>query len=774
MRERYEQNQGYSRLGSPQPPSAQRSHKAEPAHSRELGKKVSVGILLATLALLLIAVGYAGYWNGGLGLVDHDTATYVALAKNVQQTSTLSPTDPNAAPGDVWYNVEPPGLPIVFSAVATLGGVNIGLNSDLPALLQGFSAFILVSFVLITFVVVKKITGDTRIAALASFFSATFTSDPAILGPQYIVPSSFGLILMMLATYYLYAAIKDDAGKSILRSKYTILGALTVTTLIFTHRFSTTTFYYLFLIFIVLYVLINLGTRMQLKQISAMILLPVIISAPWWLYMYSKFQTLPWSIPEVLTLSAGMLGLAAIGVLFSGTTDRRSPYKRRDRLFAVIGHTTKNALNLIIILVLIAIAGVVAVSLVFSAKTAFSIAFTLSCLGLIPILGLLVYKSGFWGRPETNLRNMLISSWLLVGLVPTVAGVLGVAIPNMPWLFQRVIPHFLVNEGGVRSILYLVLPLSVLASILVFRLAYEPQPRVQGLRQRRDNRAMRSMLIIAFVIVSVMSPVVHIATASAFAVNAQDPKLTDDEMSALQWLNQHTTSSDTILSDPTFLQYITTFTNARAAISTDSENSYVVTHQLSQLTDLSNFMNSSTDSATKLLIAKKMDITYFVYDPVKANYSSSVWQYPFPNFVPDTAIMTEVFQNDGVQIYQINQSLLAQTPTQYASISNVEVNGDSAVVYVTNYASDPMSLHMAWLDQYIPVTLNAGETKAVTIDFPASGSSSPLAVIPTLGSTNTLYVSLWMDPPSNSNYATLDARYTSPIDAVNINSQQLL
>jgi len=774
MRERYEQNQGYSRLGSPQPPSAQHSHKVERTRSRELGKKVSVGILLTTLTLLLITIGFAGYWNGGIGLIDHDTSTNIALAKNVQQTSVLSPNDPNAAAGDVWYNINPPGLPIVFSAVAILGGVNISMNSELLVLLQGFSAFILVAFILTTFVVVKKITGDTRIAALASFFSATFSSNPAILGPQYIVASSFGLILMMLGTYYLYAAIKDDAGKPILTSKYTFLGALTVTTLIFTHRLSTTTFYYIFTIFIVLYVLINLGTRMHLKQISAMVLLPVMISAPWWLSMYLHYQTLPWSIPQILTLSAGMLGLAAVGMLFSGRTDQRSPQKRRDRLFAVIGHTTKDVLNLIIILVLVAMAGVIAVSLVFSAQTAFSLAFMVSSLGLIPILSILVYKTTLWGRAETNLRNMLVSSWLLVALVPALIGVLGVAVPHMPYLIQRIVPHVLLNQGGVQSILYLVLPLSILAALLVFRLAYEPQPRVHGLRRRRDNRAMRSMLIIAFVVISVLSPVFHIAAASALAGNAQDPKLTADETSALQWLNQHTTSNDTVLSDPTFLQYISTFTNARAAISTDAENSYVVTHQLSQLTDLSNFMNSSTDSATKLLIAKKMGVDYFVYDPIKANYSSSLWGFPLANFVPDPAIMTVAHQFNGVTIYQINQSQLAQTPTQYATISNVDVNGDSVVVYITNYASDPMSLHIAWQDQYKPVTLNAGETKAVPIDFTTSGSSSPLNFLPTVGSTSTLYVSLWMDSPSNSGNGTLDARYTAPIDAVSINSQQLL
>ena len=774
MRERYDSNKRYSRLGSRGPQSEESGEITANRRSRELGKKISVGIMLTTLALLLITVGYAGYWNGGIDLIDHDTATYIALAKFVQQNGALSASNPNAASGDVWYNGQPPGLPIVFSAVATLAGINISLSSDLLVLLQAFSAFLLVSFVLTTFVVVKKITGDTRIAALASFFSATFSPNPAILGPQYIVPSSFGLMLMYLATYYLYAAIKDDAGKSILNSKNTLLGALTVTTLIFTHRFSTTTFYYIFIVFVALYVLINLGTRMHLKQVSVMILLPVIFSAPWWLYMYGQFQTLPWSIPEVLTLSAGMLGLAAVGLLFSGSADKRSPHKRRDRLFAVIGHTTKNALNLIIILVLLAIAAVVAVALVFSAQTAFSLAFMISSLGLIPILSILVYKTTLWDRPETNLRNMIVSSWLLVALVPTVFGVLGIAVPHMPWLIQRVVPHALQNQDGVRSILYLVLPLSILASILVFRLAYETHPRTQGLRRRQENRAMRSVLIIAFVIISVLSPVFHIATATALAAHAQDPKLTDNEIAALLWLNSHATSNDGVLSDPTFLQYVNTFTNARPTLSTDSENSYVVTHQLSQLTDLSNFMNGSTDSATKLLIAKKMDVKYFVYDPIKSSYSSSIWLFPFPNFVPDTGIMTEVYKNNDVTIYQIDQSKVAQTPPQYASISKVELAGDYAVLYVTNHQSDPMSLHIAWQDTYKPVTLNGGETKPVPINLPKSSGSSRFGFIPTLGSTSTVYVSLWMDPPSSNATSSMSALYMYPIDAVNINSQQLL
>lgn len=169
-----------------------------------------------------------------------------------------------------------------------------------------------------------------------------------------------------------------------------------------------------------------------------------------------------------------------------------------------------------------------------------------------------------------------------------------------------------------------------------------------------------------------------------------------------------------------------------------------------------------------------MDVKYFVYDPVKANYSSSLWQFPFPNFVPDTGIMTEVFKNSDVTIYQIDQSKLSLTPAQYASISNVEVGSDSVVVYVTNHASDPMSLHIAWQDRYKPVTLNAGETKPVLIDLPKS-SGSRFGFMPTLGSTSTLYVSLWRDPPSGNNTSsTTDARYLYPIDAVNINSQQLL
>jgi hypothetical protein len=368
---------------------------------------------------------------------------------------------------------------------------------------------------------------------------------------------------------------------------------------------------------------------------------------------------------------------------------------------------------------------------------------------------------------------MLVSSWLLVALVPTVIGVIGIAAPNLPWLVQRVIPYALKNADGVRSILYLVLPLSILASLLVFRLAYEPQPRVQGLRRRGDKRAIRSILIIVFVVVSVLSPVFHIATTTALATNAQDPKLNNNEMAALKWLNNRTSSNDGVLSDPTFLQYVNTFTNARAVLSTDSENSYVVTHQLSHLTDLANFMNGSTDSATKLLIAKKMDVDYFVYDRVKAKYSSDLWKFPLPDFVPDTRIMTEVFKNSDVVVYKIDQSKLSLAPTQYASISKVEVNGDSAVVYVTNHASDPISLHIAWQDRYKPVTLNSRETKPVTIDLPKS-SGSRFGFMPTLGSTSTLYVSLWMDPPSNISNSTTDARYAYPIDAVNINSQQLV
>ena len=768
MRERYERDQEYHSRQYKQP--VQHRREVKRTRSRELGRKISVGILLTTLALLLITVGYAGYWNGGTDLIDHDTATYISLAKYVQQNNVLSPSNPNAVSSDVWWNIQPPGLSIIFSAVAMLGGVDISLNSDLTLLLQGFSAFILMSFVLISFVVVKKITGDTRVAALAAFFAATFSSNPAILGPQYIVPSSFGLLLMYLATYYLYATIKDDTDKPILRSKYTLLGALTITTLILTHRFSTTTFYYIFTVFIILYVLINLGTRMHFKHISVLIVAPLILSAPWWYVMYRNYNSLAWSVPDVITMTAIILGLMVVGVLFSGSADRRSPHNRRDRLFAVIGHTTKNILNLLIILAFLAIIGVVAVAFMFSLQTAMSLGFMISSLGLIPLLSILVYKTTLWDKPETNLRNMMISSWLLVALVSVIIGVLATGVPHMPWLIQRIVPHALQNKGGVRSILYLVLPLSILASLLVFKLAYEDRPRVQGLRRRKDDRITRSALIVAFVVISILSPVFHIATATAFAAHAQDPKLTSGEMSALEWLNAHGSQNDGVLTDPTLMQYVNAFTDKRAVLSSDSENSFVVTHQLSQFTDLSNFMNSSTDPAAKLLIAKKMDVKYFVYDKVKADYSSTQFLFPFTNFTPDTSLMTEVFKNSDVAIYQIDQGKLNTTPQQYASISQVDVNGDSAILHLTNHANDPMSLHIAWQDRYKPVTLNSGETKLVQIDLPRSGSRFDF--LPTLGySSNTLYVSLWMDPPSGN--SSTDARYAYPVDAVNINSQQL-
>ncbi|MGZ4901582.1 MAG: hypothetical protein ACXVIG_04085 [Halobacteriota archaeon] len=775
MRERHEQNERYYR-GPTQPSSLQRVKQVERKQSRQLGKKVSVGIMLMTLTLLLITVGYTGYWNGGTDLIDHDTATYVSLAKYVQQNGVLSPSNPNAAPSDVWWNDQPPGLPILFSAVAILGGVNINLNSDLLLLLQGFSAFILVSFILATFVVVKKISGDTRIAALASFFSATFSPNPAILGPQYIVPSSFGLILMYLGTYYLFAMIKDDEDKRVSRSTFTLLGVLTVTTLILTHRFSTTTFYYILTVFIVLYVLLNLGVKMRFKHVAVLIVAPLLLSAPWWFVLYNNYGSLPWSIPEIIMLTAGLLLLIMVGVLFSGSADRRSPHNRRDRLFAVIGHTTKNALNYIIVLVALAIVGIVAAAAMFSFQTALSLAFIISSLGLIPLLSILVYKTTLWDRPETNLRNMIVSSWLFVALIPALMGVLGLAVLQMPWLIQRVVPHALANQDGVRSILYLVLPLSILASILVFRLAYEERPQVQGLRRRKDRRAARSLLVIIFVLVSVFSPIIHIAATTALAAHAQDPKLTDDEMSALRWLNTHGSASDGVLSDPTFTRYISTFTNKREVLSTESENSYVVTHQMSQLNDLSNFMNSSTDSAAKLLICKKMDVKYFVYDKTKADYSSGTFQFPLSTFDgtagSNTEIMTEVFKNNGVTIYQIDQGKLNATPTQYASIGKVAVYGDSAIVYLTNHASDPMSLHLAWQDKYKPVTLNGGETKAVRIELSQTSSGRLSFITNPFVSSSTVYVSLWMDPPS-SNGTTVDTRYTTPVDAVNINSQQL-
>src|SRR5665811_2485633 len=79
MRGRYEQNQGYSKSASALTSSAQQSHTVAPTSTRRLGKKLSVGILLTTLTILLITVGYAGYWNGGTGLIDHDTVSYTHL-----------------------------------------------------------------------------------------------------------------------------------------------------------------------------------------------------------------------------------------------------------------------------------------------------------------------------------------------------------------------------------------------------------------------------------------------------------------------------------------------------------------------------------------------------------------------------------------------------------------------------------------------------------------------------------------------------------------------
>ncbi len=581
---------------------------------------------------------------------------------------------------------------------------------------------------------------------------------------------------MYLGTYYLFTILKDDADTRVSRSTFTLLGALTVTTLILTHRFSTTTFYYILTVFIVLYVLINLGTRMRFKHIAVLIVAPLILSSPWWFVLYRNYSSLPWSIPEIIMLTAGLLVLIMVGVLFSGSAERRSPHNRRDRLFAVIGHTTKNALSYIIVLAALAVVLVVIASAMFSFQTALSLGFIISSLGLIPLLSILVYKKTLWDKPETNLRNMIVSSWLFVALIPTLMGVLGIAVLQMPWLIQRIVPDSLANQSGVRSILYLVLPLSILASILVFRLAYEERPRVQGLRRRTDKRMARSLLVIIFVLISVFSPVIHIAATTALAAHAQDPKLTSDEVSALRWLNTHGSAGDGVLSDPTFTRYISTFTNKEAVLSTESENSYVVTHQISQLNDLSNFLNSSTDSSAKLLICKKMDVKYFVYDKTKADYSSGTFQFPFPPFdgsaASNTAIMTEVFKNNGVTIYQIDQGKLSATPTQYASIGKVNVYGDSAIVYLTNHASDPMSLHLAWQDKYKPVTLNGGETKAVRIELTQSNSGRIPFISNPFVSSSSVYVSLWMDPPSG-NSTVVDTRYTTPIDAVNINSQQL-
>jgi hypothetical protein len=762
MREEDERVSRYRDVRYPHPrPIERRAEQIQQKkRSNNIRNRLSIGLMLATLMFLLISVGFYGYWNNGRDLIDTDTASYISQARYIQQNNVISDKNPNSAPKDLWYNDSPPGLPIIFSTVAMISGVNINLNSDLMLLMQSFSAFILIAFILMTFVVAKRITGDTRIAALTAFFSATFSSNQAILGPQYIVPSSFGLILMYLATYYLYCCVTEDKDKTVMTSKYTIIGALTIGVLILTHRLSAITLYLILAAFVILYILTNLGAKMYLTRIGFLVLFPLLITAPWWLFSYLQHSSIPWNIPQMLTLSIVIFTLLIIGTLFSGSDTRRYAYKRRDKLFAVVGSITKSTFNAIILLTLIGVAGLITVCLVFSLDTAVWLIFMISSLGFIPLLSAIIYKTKFWDRKESNLRNVIVSSWFLVALIPTAMGVLAWVLSTMPHLIQRLVPHILQNQDGLRSILYLILPLSVLASIVVLRLMYEDHPKVQGLRRRQDNRPLRALLLVSIVVITIVSPVFHIAVTNTLAQHVQDPKLSKDEMDALSWLNTHGSPNDGVLSDPTFMRYINTFTDKKGVISTDIENSYVVTHQQAQLDHLSRFMNSSTDSNKKLFICKMYDVKYFVYDKVKADYASKVFGIQLPDFTPDLGIMTEVYKNNGVAIYKIDQKKLDSTAPNYASIDRVIVKKNSAVLFVKSYSDSPLNVNVAWEDTGKPVTLNPFESKGVEIQLPSS--SGRLLSIPTLGfSSSNLFVRVW------------DDTFSFAFDAVNINSQQL-
>lgn len=765
MRDEDEQFSRYvnERLSRPRVVERRVQRVQQNKRSKNVRSRVSIGLMLATLMFLLISIGFYGYWNNGRDLIDTDTASYISQARYIQQNNAISDKNPNSAAKDLWYNDSPPGLPIVFSTIAMVSGVNINLNSDLLILMQSFSAFILIAFILMTFVVAKKITGDTRVAALTAFFSATFSSNQSILGPQYIVPSSFGLILMYLATYYLYCSITEDKDKAVATSKYTIIGGLTIGLLVMTHRLSAITLYLILAAFVVLYILTNLGAKMQLTRIGFLVLFPLFITAPWWLFSYLEHGSIPWNIPQMLTLSMVIFVLLIIGTLFSGSGDsetRRHTYRRRDKLFAVIGTITKSTLNAIILLTLVGIAGLITICLVFSLDTAFWLIFMISSLGFIPLLSAIIYKTNFWDRKESNLRNVIVSSWFLVALIPTAMGVLAWALSGMPYLFQRIVPHTLQNQDGLRSILYLILPLAILASLVVLRLMYEDHPKVQGLRRRQDNRPLRALLLVSIVIITIISPVLHIAITNTLAQHVQDPKLSQDEMDALSWLNTHGSANDGVLSDPIFMRYISTFTNKKAVLSSDIESSYVVTHQQAQLDHLSLFMNRSTDSNRKLLICKMYDVKYFVYDKVKAGYASKVFGIELPDFTPDSGIMAEVFKNNAVSIYKIDQKMLDSTAPNYASIDKVVVKKNTAVLTIKSYSGSPLNVNIAWDDSGKPVTLNPYESKDAEIPLPSS--SGRILTIPTLGFSNSnLFVRVW------------DDTFSFAFDAININSQQL-
>ena len=762
MREEDEQFSRYmnERLSRPRTVERRVQRVQQNKRSKNVRSRVSIGLMLVTLMFLLISIGFYGYWNNGKDLIDTDTASYISQARYIQQNNAISDKNPNSAAKDLWYNDSPPGLPIVFSTIAMISGVNINLNSDLLILMQSFSAFILIAFILMTFTVAKKITGDTRIAALTAFFSATFSSNQSILGPQYIVPSSFGLILMYLATYYLYCSITEDKDKAVLTSKYTIIGGLTIGLLVLTHRLSAITLYLILAAFVVLYILTNLGAKMYLTRIGFLVLFPLFITAPWWLFSYLEHGSIPWNIPQMLTLSMAIFVLLIIGTLFSGSETLRYTYRRRDKLFAVIGTITKSTLNAIILLTLVGIAGLITICLVFSLDTGFWLIFMISSLGFIPLLSAIIYKTNFWDRKESNLRNVIVSSWFLVALIPTAMGVLAWALSGMPYLFQRLVPHALQNQDGLRSILYLILPLAILASLVVLRLMYEDHPKVQGLRRRQDNRPLRALLLVSIVIITIVSPVFHIAVTNTLAQHVQDPKLSQDEIDALSWLNTHGSANDGVLSDPTFMRYISTFTNKKAVLSSDIESSYVVTHQQAQLDHLSRFMNSSTDSNKKLFICKMYDVKYFVYDKVKAGYASKVFGIELSDFTPDSGVMAEAFKNNAVTIYKIDQKMLDSTAPNYASIDRVVLKKNTAVLTIKSYSDSPLNVNVAWEDSGKPVTLNPHESKDAEIPLPSSNGR--ILAIPTLGFSNSnLFVRVW------------DDTFSFAFDAVNINSQQL-
>jgi hypothetical protein len=122
--------------------------------------------------------------------------------------------------------------------------------------------------------------------------------------------------------------------------------------------------------------------------------------------------------------------------------------------------------------------------------------------------------------------------------------------------------------------------------------------------------------------------------------------------------------------------------------------------------------------------------------------------------------MTEVYKNNAVAIYKIDQKMLDSTAPNYASIDRVILKKNSAVLFIKSYSDSPLNVNVAWEDTGKPVTLNPFESKGVEIQLPSSGAR--LLSIPTLGfSSSNLFVRVW------------DDTFSFAFDAVNINSQQL-